>query len=313
MEGSGRTVPTKPQRKTHGRARLALAALVAFGIVVLAVGAVVLSTGPGGQKTGSTERPRVGGDLHSLAVDPTDPEKVMVGGHDGGAISENGGRTWQQASGLEGADPMGWVIDPSDPSRMYAGGHPGFYRSEDGGKTWSQDNSGLPGTDVHGLGMDPQDPQTLYAYVVGEGLYRSPDAGTSWVPVNAEFGAMGPILVDPRRQDTLYLAAMDSSFQRSTDGGETWQRLGTIPGEMVMSSSQDQKNPETFYAAGGGVFKSTNGGRNWHPVGDDLPSAVSVVAVSASDPQIVYAGVLEGTTATVYRSEDGGETWRARN
>jgi len=49
------------------------------------------------------------------------------------------------------------------------------------------------------------------------------------------------------------------------------------------------------------------------PVGDDLPGTVSAVAVSPSDPQIVYAGVLEGTTATVYRSEDGGESWRARN
>jgi hypothetical protein len=96
-----------------------------------------------------------------------------------------------------------------------------------------------PGASVHGLGIDTQDPQTLYAYVVDEGLCRSLDAGEIWEPVNAGLGAMGPILVDPRRQNTLYLAAMNSSFQRSTDGGETWQRPGTIPGEMVMSSSQD--------------------------------------------------------------------------
>jgi hypothetical protein len=89
-------------------------------------------------------------------------------------------------------------------------------------------------------------------------------ASKRWEPVNAEFGAMGPILLDPWRQNTLYLAAMNSSFQRSTDGGETWQRPGTIPGEMVMSSSLDKENPDTFYAAGGAVFKSTNGDRNWH-------------------------------------------------
>lgn len=230
----------KAQETTHERgSRLVLAAFVGFVIVAAAGAAVLLSANSGEQGTGTSERPYVGGDLHSLAVDPTNPDKVMVGGHDGGAISSDGGKTWQQASGLEGADPMGWVIDPNDPSKMYAGGHPGFYRSEDGGKTWSQDNSGLPGTDVHGLGMDPQNPQTLYAYVVDAGLYRSPDAGESWEPVNADFGAMGPILVDPRQQDTLYLAAMDSSFLRSTDGGKNWQRLRTIPGEMVMSSSQD--------------------------------------------------------------------------
>ena len=298
----------KPQR-----ASLLLPALVAFAILALAVGAIVMSMSPDYSGEGPSGRPYIGGDLHSLAVDPTDPERVMVGGHDGGAISDDGGKTWRQASGLEGADPMGWVIDPRDPSKMYAGGHPGFYRSEDGGKTWSQDNSGLPGTDIHGLGMDPQNPDVLYAYVVGQGLYRSPDAGHRWELVSTEFDAMGPILVDPHKQDTLYLAAMDSSFRRSSDGGKTWQRLGTIPGEMVMSSSQDQQNPDTFYAAGGGVFKSTNGGKSWRPAGEGLPGGVSVVAVAPSNPRIVYAGVIEGDTASVFRSDDGGESWEARN
>jgi hypothetical protein len=141
----------RTQNETRRRASFLLPALVAFAILALAVGAILLSMSPGGQRTDSAERPYVGGDLHSLAVDPTDPDKVMVGGHDGGAISSDGGKTRRQASGLEGADPMGWAINPQDPSKMYVGGHPGFYRSEDGGKSFSQDNSGLPGTDVHGL------------------------------------------------------------------------------------------------------------------------------------------------------------------
>jgi photosystem II stability/assembly factor-like uncharacterized protein len=179
MEGGGRDVARKTQKKkkTRGRVRLLLAGLVAFVILGAAVAAVLLSASPGRQQTDSTERPSVGGDLHSLAVDPNDPQKVMVGGHAGGAISENGGKSWQHASGLEGADPMGWVISPQDPQKMYVGGHPGFYRSEDGGESWTQDNSGLPGTDVHGLGMDPQNPETLYAYIVDAGLYHSQDAG----------------------------------------------------------------------------------------------------------------------------------------
>jgi hypothetical protein len=77
------------QKTTRQRAALLPAALVAFGIAVLAVGAVLLSAG-GQQLLGSGERPYVGGDLHSLAVDPSDPDKVVVGGHDGGAVSEDG-------------------------------------------------------------------------------------------------------------------------------------------------------------------------------------------------------------------------------
>ncbi len=304
----------KMQKKTYERARLLLAGMVAFVILAAAVGAILLSMNPGGQQTATSERPYVGGDLHSLAVDPTDPDKVMVGGHDGGAISSDGGKTWQQASGLEGADPMGWVISPDDPQKMYVGGHPGFYRSEDGGESFSQDNSGLPGTDVHGLGMDPQNPETLYAYIVGAGLYRSPDAGENWEPVSSEASIMGPILIDPRDSDTLYVSSMKGGFRKSTDGGESWETVSPFPGGgMVMSISQSWEKPDTFYAANGQqVFKSTDSGESWRPVGRELPG-VSAAAVAPSDPRILYAGVLEGDTATVYRSNDGGETWRVQN
>jgi photosystem II stability/assembly factor-like uncharacterized protein len=314
MEGGGRDVTRKPRKETRRWASLLPAALVAFGIAALAVGAILLSMSPGEQQTDSTERPYVGGDLHSLAVDPTDPDKVVVGGHDGGAISTDGGKTWRQASGLEGSDPMGWVISPDDPQKMYVGGHPGFYRSEDGGKSFSQDNSGLPGTDVHGLGMDPQNPDTLYAYIVDEGIYRSTDAGESWELVSSEAGVMGPILVDSRDTDTLYVSSMQGSFLKSTDGGEGWETVSSFPGGgMVMSISQSWENPDTFYAADGQrVLKSSDSGESWRAVGEDLPG-VSVVAVSTSDPRTLYAGVLEGDTATVYRSGDGGESWRARN
>jgi photosystem II stability/assembly factor-like uncharacterized protein len=307
-------VASKTQEKTPSRTSLLLPALVAFAIVVLAVAAVWLSANPDGQSSGSdqSQRPYVGGDLHSLAVDPTDPDRVVVGGHEGGAVSDDAGKTWTQAAGIEGADAMGWVIDPLDPQRMYVGGHYGFYRSEDGGKSFSQDNSGLPGTDVHGLGMDPQNPRTLYAYVVEQGTYRSPDAGGSWERVSSEAGVMGPILVDPRDSATLYVSSMQGGFRKSKDGGKTWRTVAPLPG-MVMPIAQSWEDPDTFYAANGSdMLKSTNGGETWRPVGGELP-AVLAVAVSPSDPRVVYAGKLEGDTASVYRSEDGGERWEVRN
>ncbi len=302
----------RTQKETGHRAQLLLPALVAFAILALAVGAILLSMSPGGQRTSTTDQPYVGGHLHSMAVDPTNAEKVMVGGHDGAAMSNDGGKTWRQINDLEGTDPMGWVVSPDEPAKMYAGGHPGFYRSEDGGKTWSQDNSGLSGTDVHALGMDPQNPNHLYAYIVGHGVYRSPNAGVSWEPVNSEIGTMGPILVDPRDSYTLYLALKDM-FLKSDDAGKSWEQVGTIPGDVATWVAQDRKVPDTFYAASGGVYKSTDGGESWQQVGDGLPERVSVVEVAQSNPRVVYAGVLEGDTATVYRSDDGGESWEARN
>jgi len=290
-------------------------AVAVFALAVLAAVSVFLSASPGEQSSGSgaSKRPVVGGDLHAMAVDPRDPDRVMVGGHGGAAISEDGGKTWGQISDLEGADPMGWTIDSTDPRKMYAGGHSGFYRSEDGGESWKGDNSGLPATDVHGLGTDPRDPDTLYASIVGAGLYRATDAGENWESVNAEVGVMGPILVDPRDSETLYVAGMEGGFLKSEDGGKNWSELGTIPGGMAMWVSQSLEDPDVLYAANGGVAKSTDGGENWRQTNEGLPENVSTVAVAADDPRFVYAGVLDGTEARVYRSEDGGERWEARH
>ena len=322
---AGRAPDTQPARRGERRARkkehlaaeatrarrLALlrwAGLAALAVAVVAGAYAWLSPGPG-----PTARPVVGDDLHSLVVDPSNPERVLVGGHEGGALSEDGGRTWQPIAGLKGADPMGWTVDPRDPLKMYVGGHPGFYRSQDGGKSWSKDTGGLPGTDVHGLGIDPSDPNVLYAYVMGRGIYRSADAGRRWEPVNSEKNVMGPILVDPRQSGTLYLADARGGFEQSTDGGKTWQPLGAIPGGMAMWIAQDQQAPATFYAANGRALKSTDGGRSWQPTGDGINGSVSSVAVAPSDSRVVYAAVLEGGAARVFRSEDGGQTWQARN
>ncbi len=124
---------------------------------------------------------------------------------------------------------------------------------------------------------------------------------------------MGPVLVDFRNSKNLYLAGMAGGFRKSENGGESWQKVGTIPGEMLMSSVQVRKNPDTFYAVGGGVFKSADGGESWKPVGEGLPENASVVAVAQSDPQTVYAGALGADGVALFRSEDGGKSWQARN
>lgn len=310
-------VAERRERAAAEGARRRRRALTRWGMLGVALVAVLVGAyallGRGGAPSGPTARPYVGGDLHSLVVDPNNPARVLVGGHDGGALSDDGGRTWQAVAGLKGADPMGWAVDPRDPLKMYISGHPGFYRSEDGGKNWRQDNGGLPGTDVHGLGIDPQNPDVLYAYVTGRGIYRSQDAGRRWEQVNADKQIMGPILVDPRRPGTLYLAEMQGGFQRSADGGATWQQLSLIPGGMAMWVAQDQQAPETFYAANGRVLKSADGGTTWQPTGGGIAGNASAVAVAPSDARILYAGALEGSAARIFGSEDGGASWQPRN
>jgi photosystem II stability/assembly factor-like uncharacterized protein len=309
-----RRAARESQRSSAGRRarrlRLALLGGAAAAGLVLAVAVVRWPSAPTGAAPGAT-RPYVGGDLHSLVVDPANADRAMVGGHEGAAVTEDGGRTWQPIASLKGADPMGWAVDPRNPARMFVGGHPGFYRSEDGGRTWRKDNAGLPGTDVHGLGIDPRNPDVLYAYVMGRGLLRSADAGARWELVNDRVTVAGPILVDPRDSGTLYFSG-GSGLQRSADGGATWEPVGTLPGGPASWVSQDPASPDVFYAAAGGAVQmSTDGGKTWR-AGGQPPGSVSAVTVAPGDSRVVYAAGLQGTAARVYRSDDGGQTWLAR-
>ena len=75
------------------------------------------------------------------------------------------------------------VIHPADPSILYIGGPGGVWKSADSGKTWHAINQGLATLNIRALAMAPQNAQILYAGTNGSGLYRSTDAGTTWMPI----------------------------------------------------------------------------------------------------------------------------------
>ncbi|HXF57374.1 MAG TPA: hypothetical protein VNO34_07360 [Actinomycetota bacterium] len=158
---------------------------------------VLLARDGGGHSTPT--RPFVGGDLHSLVVDPESPARLFVGGHHGVAWSTDGGKTWRPVDTLEGADAMGWAFSGH---RVLVGGHPGLFVSEDGGRTFERRNEGLPATDIHALGAAGQ---LVYAASPQVGVFASPDGGRSWQVRTEDVGQafMGRILVDPNDGDAL--------------------------------------------------------------------------------------------------------------
>jgi hypothetical protein len=294
-----RPTPRRPTRRP-ARRRTAVGPLLAVSLVAVGLLAWLVLRGGGSPDPG---RPVVGGDLHSIAVSPTDPNRVWVGGHQAAAASADGGVTWTQVPSLANSDPMGWVIDPADPARQYVGGHPGFKVSSDGGRTFSVRNDGLPATDVHGLGRDPASGR-LYAAVVGKGLLASDDQGGSWTTVNPEVQTMGPILVDPKDSKRLYLSDMQNLLG-SQDGGRSWQRLAAIPGAMSVAQASDGT---LFAAANGAVLKSTDRGGSFTPLASP-PVQVLTVAVTP-DGRRLYAAGHAGNQAVVVRSDDAGATWQ---
>jgi photosystem II stability/assembly factor-like uncharacterized protein len=242
-----------------------------------------------------------------------------------------GDDTWS-TTGPYGLRIMGLVVDPNDDRIIYATtpeGSPYVFKSTDGGDTWLPSGSGLGGAGwTDSLVIDPRDSSVLYV-AGGEGpLYKSSDAGQTWVARNVLIEDTGTkfiramsVAVSPI-DGTVYAGGYDwvpspddagGGIFRSKDGGETWERLangaptGTV-GSLILAPSA----PHIIYAgssdSGIGIYRSTDSGNSWQPIHNGFANAPRVmrIAVDPHDSQVVYMSVI---SQGVYKSKNGGASW----
>lgn len=275
------------------------------GLSILAVaGVVAIVLTSRGTSDSPSDQPFVGGDLHSLVVDPTNGSRLYVGGHEGVATSPDGGATWRQVETLEGADAMGWAFTED---LVLVGGHPGLHISRDGGATFELQNENLPATDVHALGAGAG---VIYAASPQVGVFASTDGGAAWAVRTSQVGQafMGRILVDPGDPEHVLAPDMQYGAVESRDGGRTWRALGGVSGAMWVS--WDPGNPGHVMASTmDSAAVTTDGGATWRTV--NVPSGASLIEISPENPQVILAAALEGSNARVWMSRDEGATWTA--
>ncbi len=122
---------------------------------------------------------------------------------------------------------------------------------------------------------------------------------------------------------TLHASAAPSAeaVAPSLLNGLEWRLIGPFRSGWSTMAAGVAEQPDTYYAgyAGGGVWKTTDAGQTWSPIFDSQPeSAVGALAVAPSDPGVIYVGTGQieerydmGTGSGMYRSSDGGKSWRA--
>ena len=255
--------------------------------------------------------------------------------------------------GPEGNRAIAIVGEPGNPMVNYIGAASGgLWKTEDGGVRWDPIFDDQDVSSVSALAIAPTEVNEVWAgtgetfvirpaHAMGDGIYKSSDAGKTWKNMGLEkTGRIGRIVIHPTNKDIVYAAALghtygpqpDRGVYRTKDGGNSWEQVLFVDeGTGAADITIDPQNPNILYAAmwsvnintwglnsggqGGGVYKSTDGGDTWDPMtknglpgGKSRPVGKTAVALSHNHPNVVYA-LFEINSPELWRSDNSGETW----
>jgi len=258
---------------------------------------------------------------------------------------------WRMIGPFRGGRTRAATGVASQPNVFYVGQvNGGVWKSDDYGRTWTPIFDHESTQSIGAIAVASSNPNIIYVasgeglhrpdLSVGNGIYKSTDAGKTWTHLGLRDGFQIPALaVDPRDPNRVFAAVLGHPYGpneerglfRSTDGGQTWEKSIYKNANTGASDVEiDPSNPDVIYASmwevregpwednnevngtGGGLFKSTDGGNTWHPLTNGLPKDLSqiYVAIAPTDPRRLYAtlGTASGALA-VYRSDDAGDSW----
>ena len=274
---------------------------------------------------------------------------------------------WRMIGPFRGGRTVAISGVPGQPNVFYmAPNNGGVWKTTDFGHTWNpifdnQPSDAQASGSIGALAVAPSNPNTIYVgsgeglrrpdLSVGNGIYKSTDAGRTWQHLGQRDGALrdaqqvASIIVDPKDPNRLFVAAQGHPYGpnaergvfRSLDGGQTFQKV-LYKDENVggMDLVFDPRNSQIIFASmwasrrppwttgggynghGSGLYKSTDGGDTWRQLTKGLPGEVEGIgrigpAVSPSDPDRMYAWVNAKKNSGIYRSDDAGESWQQVN
>ncbi|MGE0443175.1 MAG: WD40/YVTN/BNR-like repeat-containing protein [Gemmatimonadales bacterium] len=199
-------------------------------------------------------------------------------------------------------------------------------------------------TDIEAVESNPA---IVYVAAASGGLWKSVNAGTTWDPVFTGYGTanMGDVAVFQPNPDIVWVGTGESCVRnsvgwgdgvyKSTDGGKTFVNMGLRDTHHISEVVTHPENPDVVYVAAQGhlwgntgergIFKTTDGGKNWQLLSRGLPNGgrvgASDLVMDPSNPEILYAAFWErirephrftsgGIFGGIYKSTDGGASWQ---
>ncbi|MFH1572427.1 MAG: glycosyl hydrolase [Acidobacteriota bacterium] len=197
---------------------------------------------------------------------------------------------------------------------------------------------------ISDIAIHPGKHQVWYVAVGSGGIWKTENAGTTWTPIfdGQPSYSIGCLTLDPRNPEIVWVgtgenvsgrhAGFGDGVYKSLNGGKTWARMGLEKSEHIARILVDPRDSSVVYAAaegplwspGGerGLFVSRDGGKTWSlSLEISRDTGITSAEFDASDPDILYAAAYQrrrtvaafmggGPESGIYKSEDGGKTWR---
>jgi len=278
---------------------------------------------------------------------------------DSGVISGLGARNIGSAAMSGRISALAGYDEPSGKLTVFVGAASGgVWKSTDGGTIFRPVFDKQPVQSIGAIAIDPSHRQNVWvgtgeswtrnSVSVGDGIYKSTDAGETWTSAGLKDSErIARIVVDPRSSDTVYACvpgklwsdSADRGLYQTTDGGKTWQLIlrGANLSTGCASVAQQPGNPDVLLASlwdfrrkgwtfrsggdgpkassGSGLYRSSDGGKSWTELtaaaNKGLPAKPYgriALAYAPSEPQTVYA-FIESTDSALFISHDGGGSW----
>jgi photosystem II stability/assembly factor-like uncharacterized protein len=226
----------------------------------------------------------------------------------------------------------------------------GLFKTTDAGASWIPITDGqVPVASTGSVAVSESDPNVVYLGTgsddirsnvsTGRGIYKSTDGGHTWHFSGLyDVGQVGAVRIHPTDPNVAWVAAIGNAFRpnaergvyKTTDGGTTWRHVlfisdSTGAADLELNPSnpnivyawtwRGQRKPWTIISGAreGGFYKSIDGGEHFTKITNGLPTDLvgkGNLAVTAANPNRIFALVEAKPGGGLYRSDDAGESWK---
>lgn len=239
--------------------------------------------------------------------------------------SINTGTAWTDISGggTTSLNPMNATraysvaylqTNPAITGTIFTGTHgSGVFKQTPAATSWTRAylSSSPLDMDIFTVAADPRTGK-IYAGSGNEGVFMSPDKGSTWYTNGLAGKDVRKLVIDPSNSSFIYAGTWQGIY-KTTNGGSTWNLSGSaVANNIINALVINPVNVSILYAGtNGGVYKTTDGGTTWAAANTGLTNTyVMALAIDPQNPSILYAGTMGGGA---FKTTNAGASWTAIN